>query len=215
MYNAVDPILIEFSEPKHRRKIGKAVIEEVPTRPNIVKMRTCILRPYEYEALRSAASPKYRVFFDSALLTGMRIVELHLFLKNPSWFDGTFIHLPRVAIKKKATINQRWVHLSARGRALIENINQILGEADLPSEVSFSKYLHRCAIRAGISHDSLNMKMFRETWESWLIASYPDRKEEVFLSQGHTSLVALQHYVNLPFTDEDRMKMKEWVEGWR
>ncbi|WP_229657489.1 site-specific integrase [Thermogymnomonas acidicola] len=181
-----------------------------------MQMRTRILRPSEYEALRSAASPKYRVVFDAALLTGMRVVELRLFLKNPAWFDGTFIHLPRVAIKKrKATINQRWVHLSARGRALIENIHQILGTWELPSESALRRYLIRCARRAGVDPRGLNMKMFRKTWESWLIASYPDRKEEVFLSQGHTSLTALQHYVNLPFTDEDRMKMKEWVEGWR
>ncbi len=38
-------------------------------------------------------------------------------------------------------------------------------------------------------------------------SSYMDRKEEVFLSQGH--------YVNLPFKEEDRLKMKEWVEVWR
>lgn len=46
-----------------------------------------------------------------------------------------------------------------------------------------------------------------------LIASYPDRKDEIYLSQGHPSLTAVQHYVNLPFIDEDKFKMKEWVEG--
>ncbi|PYB68567.1 integrase [Thermoplasma sp. Kam2015] len=212
----MDPILIEFKEPKHRERLGRTVLEEEPRRSNVVQMKTRILRPSEYEALRSAASPKYRVVFDTALMTGMRVVELRLFLKNPSWFDGTFIHLPRIAIKKKkATINQRWIHLSSRGRALIENIHQILGEADLPTETSLRDYMHRKALIAGIDPYGLNMKMFRKTWESWLIASYPDRKEEIFLSQGHTSLTALQHYVNLPFTEEDRLKMKEWVEGWR
>lgn len=121
----------------------------------------------------------------------MRVVELRLFLKNPEWFDGTFIHLPRVAIKKKkATVNQRWIHLSSRGRALIENVHQILGEVDPPSESALSRYLERCAIRAGIDSLGLNMKMFRKTWESCLIASYPETKEEVFPSQGHTSLTA-------------------------
>ena len=59
------------------------------------------------------------------------------------------------------------------------------------------------------------MKMFRKTYESWLISSYPERKEEVFLSQGHNSLTALRHYVNLPFTESDRMEMKEYVDGWK
>ena len=57
--------------------------------------------------------------------------------------------------------------------------------------------------------------MFRKTYESWLISSYPERKEEVFLSQGHNSLTALRHYVNLPFTESDRMEMKEYVDGWK
>ena len=212
----MDPILIEFNEPKHFEKIGKTVIEEKPSKPNVIQMKTRILRPIEYEILRSNANPKYRVLFDTALMTGMRVVELRIFLQNPIWFDGTFIHLPRVAIKKKkATINQRWVHLSSRGRAVVENVHQILDGAKIPSESAISRYMKRCALQGGIDGNGMNMKMFRKTWESWLIASYPDRKEEVFLSQGHTSLTALQHYVNLPFTEEDKLKMREWTEGWR
>ena len=212
----MDPILIEFNEPKHLEKIGKTVIEEKPSKPNVVQMKTRILRPIEYEILRSNANPKYRVLFDTALMTGMRVVELRIFLQNPIWFDGTFIHLPRVAIKKKkATINQRWVHLSSRGRAVVENVHQILDGTKIPSESAISRYMKRCALQGGIDGNGMNMKMFRKTWESWLIASYPDRKEEVFLSQGHTSLTALQHYVNLPFTEEDKLKMREWTEGWR
>ena len=212
----MDPILIEFKEPKHVEKIGKTMIEEEPLKPNVIRMKTRILRPIEYEILRSNANPKYRVLFDTALMTGMRVVELRIFLQNPIWFDGTFIHLPRVAIKKKkATINQRWVHLSSRGRAVVENVYQILDGTRIPSESAISRYMKRCALRGGIDEEGLNMKMFRKTWESWLIASYPDRKEEVFLSQGHTSLTALQHYVNLPFTEEDKLKMREWTEGWR
>ena len=212
----MDPILIEFKEPKHVEKIGKTMIEEEPLKPNVIRMKTRILRPIEYEILRSNANPKYRVLFDTALMTGMRVVELRIFLQNPIWFDGTFIHLPRVAIKKKkATINQRWVHLSSRGRAVVENVHQILDGTKIPSESAISRYMKRCALRGGIDEEGLNMKMFRKTWESWLIASYPDRKEEVFLSQGHTSLTALQHYVNLPFTEEDKLKMREWTEGWR
>ena len=212
----MDPILIEFNEPKHFEKIGKTVIEEKPSKPNVIQMKTRILRPIEYEILRSNANPKYRVLFDTALMTGMRVVELRIFLQNPIWFDGTFIHLPRVAIKKKkATINQRWVHLSSRGRAVVENVHQILDGTKIPSESAISRYMKRCALQGGIDGNGMNMKMFRKTWESWLIASYPDRKEEVFLSQGHTSLTALQHYVNLPFTEEDKLKMREWTEGWR
>lgn len=213
----MEPIVIDHTLPRHRIRINKRnVVETDPTRPNVVQMKTRILRPSEFEAIRSVASPSYRALFDVALLTGMRVVELRLFLQNPTWYDGKFIHLPRVAIsKKRTTIKQRWVHLSTRGRALVDNINQLVRGDQIPTETALIGYLKRCAARAGINTTGLNMKMFRKTWESWLISYYPDRKEEIFLSQGHTDLTALRHYVNLPFTDVDRAGMKEWTEGWR
>jgi len=201
----MEPIVIEYMDPKKESQ-----------RQNVVKMRSRILRPVEYMKLRIEAKPFYRSLFDAALLTGMRIVELKLFLENPDWFDGTFIHIPRVAIKKqKATVTQRWVHLSIKGRTIIEGIHRSVNYADLPTEQGLIKNLKSCAKRAGIGTEGINMKMFRKTYESWLISSYPERKEEVFLSQGHNSLTALRHYINLPFTENDRMEMKEYVDGWK
>lgn len=201
----MEPIIIEYMDPK----------VEVQ-RPNITKMRSRILRPSEYILLRSHARPSYRILFDSALLTGMRVVELRLFLEHPEWFDGEFIHIPRVAIKKhKATVKQRWVHLSIKGRTVMENLHRNVSAGNVPTEQGIIKYLKRCAEMADIGTQGINMKMFRKTYESWLISSYPDRKEEIFLSQGHDSLTALRHYVNLPFSESDKIDMKEWVEGWR
>jgi len=34
-------------------------------------------------------------------------------------------------------------------------------------------------------------------------------------TSGHTLSTSLQHYVNLPFIDEDKKEMKRWVEGRR
>ncbi len=201
----MEPIVIEYLDPKKESE-----------RPNVVRMRSRILRPAEYIKLRTEAKSFYRSLFDAALLTGMRVVELKLFLQNPDWFDGTFIHIPRIAIKKqKATVTQRWVHLSIKGRTIIENLHRSINHDDIPTEQGLIKYLKACAERAGIGSAGINMKMFRKTYESWLISSYPERKEEVFLSQGHNSLTALRHYVNLPFTESDRMEMKEYVDGWK
>ena len=200
----MEPIVIEYMEPKKESE-----------RPNVVRMKSRILRPSEYIKLRAEARPFYRALFDVALLTGMRIVELKLFLENPNWFDGTFIHLPRVAIRKqKATVTQRWIHLSIKGRTVIENLHRSINHEDIPTEQGLIKYLKACAGRAGIGPEGINMNMFRKTYESWLISSYPERKEEVFLSQGHNSFTALRHYINLQFTENDRIEMKEYVDGW-
>ena len=92
----MEPIVIEYMDPKKESE-----------RPNVVRMRSRILRPAEYIKLRAEAKPFYRSLFDAALLTGMRVVELKLFLQNPDWFDGTFVHIPRIAIKKqKATVTR-------------------------------------------------------------------------------------------------------------
>jgi len=37
---------------------------------------------------------------------------------------------------------------------------------------------------------------------------------EVAQSQGHTTMTSLQHYMNSPFTEEDKLTMKNYVEGW-
>jgi len=54
----------------------------------------------------------------------------------------------------------------------------------------------------------------RETWESWLVASDPERVIVAFPSQGHTQIMALSHYIGLPFTQADKDAMLEYVSGW-
>lgn len=57
-------------------------------------------------------------------------------------------------------------------------------------------------------------KTTRKTMESWLTFYYPGRSLEIALSQGHTTVTSLRHYLNMPFTEVDRLQMKEYVEGW-
>ena len=51
-------------------------------------------------------------------------------------------------------------------------------------------------------------KTLRKTWESWLVF-YPRHIHLIFLSQGHNNLTSLQHYINLPFTEQDRKEMRK------
>ena len=43
---------------------------------------------------------------------------------------------------------------------------------------------------------------------------YPKHSMDVALSQGHNTVTSLRHYLNMPFTDMERMEMKQFVEGW-
>lgn len=165
----MESIIIEYMDPKSQ--ISK---------PNIKKMRTRILRPYEYKKLRSMPNSTYRSFFDAALLTGMRVVELRLFLGHPDWFDGEFIHIPGIAIKKqKATVKQMWVHLSIKRRMVMENLHRNVNPGIIPTEQGIIKYLKAASAKSEIGEQGNNMKMFRKSYEFWLISCYPEKKEEI------------------------------------
>ena len=49
---------------------------------------------------------------------------------------------------------------------------------------------------------------------SWLMFYYPQRVMEIAQSQGHTQTTSLQHYINSPFTEEDKLMMRKYVDGW-
>ena len=84
----------------------------------------------------------------------------------------------------------------------------------LPIWKGWTQNLERWATKAGLDPVGLGPKSRRKSWESWLVASYPERVLEVFLSQAHTQMTALSHYLGLPFTQADRDAMLEYVSGW-
>ena len=66
----------------------------------------------------------------------------------------------------------------------------------------------------GLDPGGLGPKTFRKTWESWLVSSYPERLAEITMSQGHTILTSMGHYLNMPFTPEDKQGIRPYVEGF-
>ena len=181
----------------------------------IIRHNTRILRPNEYKLLISKGIDKreYQVFFNALLFTGMRYIEMQRFQKHPEWFDGNFINLPKIAVKKaKRKQLERSVRLTPLGRQLIPFFLDI--KRPLPSWQSWQENLKRWADKADIGNKGMGVKTTRKTWESWLMFYYPYRQFEIALSQGHTSLVSLRYYLNMPFTEHDKMEMKEFVEGW-
>ncbi len=73
--------------------------------------------------------------------------------------------------------------------------------------------MKRWAAKAGLNPEAMCAKSSRKTWESWCVFSYPEHRDAIFASQGHTSTTAFHHYMNMPFDDVDKAAMKKWTEG--
>ena len=174
-----------------------------------------ILRPDEYHALREGSKKlSNQIWLDAMLLTGMRYEELRRLQQYPSWFKGGYIDMPKGngnKTKKYARQRERTIHLSTMGKIILPIFLQ--GKV-LPSRQSMDINLKRWAWNAPMNDTDISVKTFRKTWESWMVSSYPGMKAEIFLSQGHTEMISLNHYLNIPFDDVDRLRMKPYVEGW-
>ena len=181
----------------------------------IIKQKTRVFRPREWEALlKGCPKIEYRTMLQALLYTGMRYVEMKRFQKYPSWFDGDFIHLPReLAVKKqKRTQMERWVRLNQQGKMIVQYFLNL--DKPLPSYQSWNENMKCWCRRARLDPEAMSVKSSRKTWESWLMYYYPTRVMEIAQSQGHTTTTSLQHYMNSPFTDSDKLEMRNHVEGW-
>jgi len=181
----------------------------------IIRRRVRILRPKEYQVLLQCCTKSHhRTMLQTLLYTGMRYIELQRLQEHPSWFDGDFINLPKTADRKvKRTQPERTVRLNQTGKTIIEYFLRL--KEPLPAYQNWRENMRRWGTRAKLNPEGLGVKTTRKTWESWLMFFYTQtRMAEIALSQGHDTLTSLQHYLNMPFTEVDRLEMKPMVEGW-
>jgi len=182
----------------------------------ILKVNVRILRPLEYDRLREAIPKMYhQIFLDTLLYTGMRYVEAQRFQEYSDWYDKETrtIHIPSQGSKKrKRKMKDRYVHLNQAGSNTISLFLKL--KKDLPSRPIWYQDLRRWAEYAGVDKKGICPKMTRKTWESWLFIAYPKATVQISMSQGHTQLTAMKHYLNLPFTDMEREEIKKRVAGW-
>lgn len=181
----------------------------------ITKSHVRVLRPDEFEALLSAATELKEansINLRVLLFTGMRYVEAQRFQKRPEWFDGSkFISLPEEAVlKHDRKQKERWIRLTPKGA---EAVRLFFDNRALPSTQMWGADLKRWATKAKLNPKALCAKTTRKTWESWLCFSYPEQRDAIFASQGHTGTTAFHHYLNMPFYDSDKEAMKKWTEG--
>ena len=180
----------------------------------LIREKTRILRPWEYKQLYNAVPKKdFKTMLNALLLTGMRYVEMQRFQRNPEWFDGEFIHLPEEAIlKHERKQAERDIILNPLGKNVVSYFVDV--ERKLPCWQTWKDNLRRWALMGKLEPTKINVKTTRKTWESWLLASYPNRFTEITLSQGHTTVTSIKHYLNVAFTREDKRDMKDYTEGW-
>jgi len=175
----------------------------------ILKNKIRILRPSEYELLKEGArTVENQTNLDACLLLGARYGECRNIQNHREWFDGKFVHVP-MEKKVKRKSKDRWIRLNPLGQMILPHFFE---NKPLPTTQTWGENMRRWAERRNLEPVGLCPRSLRKTWESWLVFHYPHTISLIFLSQGHTETTALQHYVNLPFTEKDNIK--KWVEGW-
>jgi len=183
----------------------------------ILKTGVRVLRPKEYKDLRGIIPQMpHRIFLDTLLYTGMRYIEVQRLKDNPGWHDkeSETIHIPAEGSKKKKrTMKERWVYLNDYGNKTVSDYLDL--KESLPVRSGWIKNLKRWAEYVGIDPAGLCAKTTRKTWESWLVTAYPKAIVLIAMSQGHTQLTAMQHYLNLPFTPSETDEIKKMVAGWK
>jgi len=181
-------------------------------------MVTRIFRPYEIDRILNFGCLKldHKTMLLTLLYTGMRYVELQRFQKHPGWYSGSdgFIHLPSFKAQKKVKRKQpdRWVRLNNQGKQAVEYFLNL--DRPLPNYNGWNANLKCWCKRAEINPIGVSVKSTRKTYESWLMFTYPTRIMDIVGSQGHTTTISIQHYVNMPFTEEDKVGIKRYTEGW-
>lgn len=174
-----------------------------------------ILSPAEYRVIRENLSVNHKTIFDAKLFSGMRETEFAAFAKNPQWYDRErkIIRLTPKAVKKAKTLfKDRTVNLSTLGAAAVERF--IDYKPKVPNRASWNETLKLAATKANVPTTGIEPKMARKTWESWLVATYPNATIYILASQGHILTTALQHYVGIGFSKEEIADIKQYTDGW-
>lgn len=203
---------------KKKKKKGKKKIE-INKRDKKVRMGGIIrtLTPQDFDKLREQA-PSYseKFLLDLMLNTGARYIELQRYIKsmgNEEWFDEKrkLITLPSNATK---TYTSRNILLTPTFTDVLKREIERGQEIPIISFQTLDNRLKKWAKKANIDKPNIiSVKTFRKTWESWLVTA--DKNVlKILASQGHSSTVALNHYLTSGFTDEEKEEMRQRTAGW-
>ena len=142
----------------------------------LIKQKTRIMIPEEYNAIRTEMNRDHRLVFDGLLFTGMRATEFWRFMDHPQWFhtDRQYVELPQGSmLKVKARQSERTVLLSDLGNRALRDLIDAVRRNQI-SEVSrqaWGETLARAVGKTDLDPTGVVPKMTRKTWVSWLMSS--------------------------------------------
>ena len=174
-----------------------------------------VLDPSDREAIYNAIPKQHhKTIFDMLFWSGMRYVEVQRFHDHPEWYmkERRAIHLPEEAqLKVKRIAPERYIHpLPPQLDGLLP---YFFSNKRPPVQAAWNRNMNRWVFAAGLGEKGMSSKVTRKTIESWMItAEIP--LNVVCLRQGHDSLTSMRHYQGLPFTDGDRVRIKNVLRSW-
>lgn len=173
-----------------------------------------ILIPSEYDRLRDEMRVKHKILSDFLLYTGVRYTEAQKIVKEWYQRDKKIIHIPHSADKKvKRTTPDRYIYLSTIGKIAVDRYFE--EGINFPTYVAFDEMLKKKGEKIELAgRGKISVKMFRKTWECWLVSTYREEVPLIAMSQGHSEIVAMNHYLNIPFSGDEKRDIKERVSGW-
>ena len=182
-----------------------------------------IFTPLEIERIqRVITKPSLLALFNLLLFTGMRLSEVAQIAKEPGRFDPVRKCIEINSTKAKAKDAVRKVRLNDQG---VEAVKEYLKNPYVPSCSSvWQSNLIRWSRQAHLTefekYDSssnpydVTVRSTRKTWECWLCACFEERLPTITKSMGHTAPVALKHYIDFNFTDEEIERIYKYTKGW-
>lgn len=182
-----------------------------------------IFTPVEVERIQKVISkPSLLALFNLLLFTGMRLSEVAQLAAKPLLFDDVRGRIEIHSTKTKATAPVRWVRLNDQG---IKAVREYLKNPYVPScSSTWQNNLIRWCRQAHLTEfcypDSpsnpykVTVRTSRKTWESWLIASFEDKFLTITKSQGHNETVALKHYIDFGFMQDELEQIAGYTAGW-
>lgn len=182
-----------------------------------------IFTPLEVKRIQKVISkPSLLALFNLLLFTGMRLSEVAELARKPLLFDPVRRCIEIHSTKSKAKTAVRKVRLNDQG---IEAVKEYLKNPYVPSSSStWQNNLIRWSRQAHLTEfdypDSpsnpykVTVRSTRKTWESWLISCYEEKLPTITKSQGHTETVALKHYIDFGFMQDELEQIAGYTAGW-
>ena len=204
-----DEIMTNNAITQERKQLASSVLMVGTSR---------VLTVEEANAIRQhIKSPRLLAIFDVLLYTGIRFSELQQV--TPDTFDKQRGTIRIRSTKALATQKYRNVILTPTG---VQAVERFLADPYYPkNSMVWQHDLMRWAQRARlgtITNDfnptGITARTTRKTWESWLMAAYPEKFVQICMSQGHSTMMSMNHYLNTAFTREERNGILVMTAGW-